>query len=88
MDCCFLLQGIFSTQGSNLSLGSPELAGGYFTTELPGKPIISSRERKVKEEKRLSTLFSNESRSLSDYVTLMAFVAVSLKRDSTVVCFL
>ena len=48
MDCCFLLQGIFSTQGSNLSLGSPALAGGYFTTELPGKPIISSRERKVK----------------------------------------
>ena len=27
-----LLQGIFPTQGSNLSLTSPALAGGFFTT--------------------------------------------------------
>ena len=47
-----------------------------------------SRERKVKEEKRLSILFSNESRSMSDSVALMAFSAVSLKRHSAVVCFL
>jgi len=35
VDCHFLLQGIFSTQGSNLS---PALAGGFFTTEPQGKP--------------------------------------------------
>ena len=32
--CHFFLQGIFPTQGSNPSL----LAGGFFTTELLGKP--------------------------------------------------
>ena len=31
MGCHFLLQGIFLTQGSNLSLLSPALAGGSFT---------------------------------------------------------
>ena len=30
--CCFLLQGIFLTQGSNPHLLSPALAGGFFTT--------------------------------------------------------
>ena len=30
--CHALLQGIFLTQGSNLSLMSPVLAGGFFTT--------------------------------------------------------
>ena len=36
--CPFLLQGIFLTQGSNLSfLRAPLLAGGFFTTEPPGK---------------------------------------------------
>ena len=30
--CHFLLQGIFLTQGSNLSLVSLALAGGFFTT--------------------------------------------------------
>ena len=42
VDCQFLLQGIFSTQGLNLSLlhyrWSPALAGSYFTTVLSGKP--------------------------------------------------
>ena len=33
--CHFPLQGIFPTQGLNLS---PALAGGFFTTEPPGKP--------------------------------------------------
>ena len=33
MDCHFLLQGIFPTQGLN----PPELAGRFFTTETPGK---------------------------------------------------
>ena len=44
------------------------------------------RERKVKEEKRLSTLFSNQSRSVNGYVMLMAFMAISLKRDSQHCC--
>ena len=37
--CNFLLKGIFQTQGSNLRLSpvSPELAGGFCTTEAPGK---------------------------------------------------
>ena len=37
--CHFLLQGIFPTQGTNPSLASPALPGGFFTTGLPGKPI-------------------------------------------------
>ena len=37
MGCHFLLQGIFPTQGSNLS---PALVGGFFTTEPPGKPLL------------------------------------------------
>ena len=36
--CHFLLQGIFLTLGSNTHL-LPELAGGFFTTEPPGKPM-------------------------------------------------
>ena len=35
MGCHFLLQGIFPTQGSNLT---STLAGRFFTTEPPGKP--------------------------------------------------
>ena len=35
MGCHFLLQGIFPTQG--LKQTSPALAGGFFTTEPPGK---------------------------------------------------
>ena len=46
MGCHFLLQGIFLTQGSNPSLlTSPALAGGFCTTEPPGKhwgPITQS----------------------------------------------
>ena len=41
----FLLQGIFPTQGSNpglFSLVSPALAGRFFTTVPPGKPITNS----------------------------------------------
>ena len=38
--CRFLLQGIFPTQGSNLSLlHLLALAGGFFTTEPPVKPL-------------------------------------------------
>ena len=36
--CHFFLQGIFPTQGSKPA--SPALAGGFFTTEPPGKPKI------------------------------------------------
>ena len=32
MGCHFLLQGTFLTQGLNLSLASPSLTGGFFTT--------------------------------------------------------
>ena len=53
--CHFLLWGIFPTPGSNLgllhcfyclsykptSLASPALAGGFYTTEPPGKPTVS-----------------------------------------------
>ena len=35
--CHFLLQGIFLTQGSNLS--SPALAGGFFTTSAPWEAL-------------------------------------------------
>ena len=36
--CHFLLQGIFPTQGSNLSPVSSVLVARFFTTEPPGKP--------------------------------------------------
>ena len=36
--CHFLLQGIFPTQGSNLSPKFPALAGRFFTSEVPGRP--------------------------------------------------
>ena len=35
--CHALLQGIFPTQGSNLPLGSPALAGRFFTSAPPGE---------------------------------------------------
>ena len=42
----FLLQGMFLTQGLNpLSLASPALTGGFFTTAPPGKPFIPGEER-------------------------------------------
>ena len=37
----FFLQGICPTQGSNPHLKSPVLAGGFFTTEPPGKPSLA-----------------------------------------------
>ena len=43
--CCFLLQRIFPTYGSN---PSPALAGGLFTTEPLGKPIPQYKSLKVK----------------------------------------
>ena len=39
----FLLQGILPTQG--LSLGSPALGGGFFTTAPPGKSILNIVKR-------------------------------------------
>ena len=41
VDCRFLLQGIFPTQGSNPV--SPALVGEFFTAEPPGQPIIYFR---------------------------------------------
>ena len=41
MDCHFLLQAIFSNPGIEpMSPESPALAGGFFTTEPPGKPYV------------------------------------------------
>ena len=37
--CHALLQGIFPTQGSNLSPAPSALAGGFFTAEPRGKPL-------------------------------------------------
>ena len=39
MGCHFLLWGIFLTQGSTEPM-SPALAGGFFTTKPPSKPIF------------------------------------------------
>ena len=39
VSCCFLLQGIFSTKGLNPM--SPTLAGGFYITELPRKPLMT-----------------------------------------------
>ena len=39
--CHFLLQGIFLTQGPNpVSLASPAVPGGFFTTVPPGKLMV------------------------------------------------
>ena len=47
--CHFLLQGIFPTQGPNLSLMClPAMAGRFFTTDRPGKPKAKVKPRKVK----------------------------------------
>ena len=43
LGCHYLLQGIFPTQGSKLSLlPSTELAGAFFTTSTTGKPILTN----------------------------------------------
>ena len=44
VSCHFLLQGIFPIQESNPHL-LPALAGGFFTTELPGNPITIDQIR-------------------------------------------
>ena len=49
--CHFLLQGIFLTQGSNLNLMSPALAGGFFTN------YTQIKIKKNKNKKRLKVLF-------------------------------
>ena len=43
MGCHFLLQGIFLTHGSNLHLLCLlTMAGGFFTTEPPRKPLVAA----------------------------------------------
>ena len=49
----FLLQGILPTQGLNLCLLSPASAGGFFTTEPPGKPLNRSGLQKEKKKKTI-----------------------------------
>ena len=43
VDCYALLQGIFPTQGSNLSLMSPALADGFFTMSATWEAPINFR---------------------------------------------
>ena len=50
--CHFPLQGIFLTQGSNLSPVSPASAGGFFITEALGKPRqIGNKARRKSVDK-------------------------------------
>ena len=45
--CCALPQGIFPTQGSNLSLISPALAAGFFTTSTTWE-VQSAEQKRLK----------------------------------------
>ena len=47
MGCCALLQGFFPTQGSNLGLISPALAGRFFTTSAAWDLIEELQELKL-----------------------------------------
>ena len=49
--CPFLLQGIFLTQGSNLSLCFSCIAGRFFTTPPPGKPFCIIQHETKKKKK-------------------------------------
>ena len=60
MVCHFLLQGIFPTQGLNLCLLSPVSAGGFFTTEPPGKPLDRSGLQKEKKKTILEWIPQND----------------------------
>ena len=48
--CCFLFQGLFLTLESNPRLTSPALAGGFSTTEPPGKPARGLGHSKRRRE--------------------------------------
>ena len=50
MGCHFLLQGIFPSQGWN-----PSLAGRFFTTEPPGKPIKNEKTKQSAQNKTLKS---------------------------------
>ena len=52
--CHFLLQGSFPTQGQNLCLLPPALAGGFFTTEPPGTPFTLIHHRPKNRPCRIS----------------------------------
>ena len=43
VDCCFLLQGIFLTQGSNLGLPHYQQIFLLLPSEPPGKPLFLSK---------------------------------------------
>ena len=73
--CCFLLQGIFPTQGSNPPLLSPALTGGFFTTEPPGKPpglntLYKNVERPIFRGTNLEHLYSSHGLPLFVFYTL------------------
>jgi len=46
--CHFLLQGFFLTWTEPVSLESPELAGGFFTSAPPGMPRNLAKQLKTK----------------------------------------
>ena len=76
MGCHFLFQGLFPTQGSNLHL--LHLAGGFFTTEPPGKPFASARQPQIwyfihpigsfLEDPPPEAIISRESEQLMTYI--------------------
>jgi len=58
--CHFLLQGTFLTQGSNsVFLACPTLAGGFFTTAPPGKPVYTQLYIKQITDKDLLYITGN-----------------------------
>ena len=51
MGCHFLLQGIVPDPGLRpASSVAPALAGGFFTTEPPGKPLVISTDSQIAKE--------------------------------------
>ena len=54
--CHFLLQRLFTTQGSNPE-ASPALVGGFFTTLAPGKPSVPPSGAKWPELQQLHCIF-------------------------------
>ena len=54
--CHFLLQGIFSTQISNPHISC--IAGGFFTTEPPGKPSKSHTSGQMAEPQKVWSIFA------------------------------
>ena len=60
LSCHALHLGIFPTQGSNPSLKSPKLAGGFFTKAPPGKPYRASSSHQRKHKRIISYSWFHE----------------------------